>query len=101
MSAGNNVFIYPEFLFVDNFDGAEHYQPSDDPAVTLANRYTVLQNAPQILLDLYLLGLSEAEAEEKLLLLLELDLRGLCRLQRPLPVPALRRLRRGDGQRES
>lgn len=73
MSAGNNVFIYPEFLFVDNFDGAEHYQNSDDPAVMLANRYVALQNAPQILLDLYLLGLSEAEAEEKLMLLLELE----------------------------
>jgi len=30
MSKANNVFIYPELLFVDNIDGADYYQDSDD-----------------------------------------------------------------------
>ena len=61
MSGTNNVFVYPQFLFVDNLDGAKYYQDTDDENIKLAYNMTISDGASTALLDLFLLGLSQEE----------------------------------------
>ena len=73
MAAGNNVFLLPDFLFVDDSTGGEHFQDSDDPDVVEANRNELNAHAPAVLLDLLALGLEEEEATDTLYALYDLE----------------------------
>lgn len=64
MSAQNNVFVYPELLFVDNIDGATYYQDTDDPVVQTAHQQAISQIALMTMQDLALLGVPQESVQE-------------------------------------
>ena len=64
LSGVNNVMVYPEFLYVDNCDGAINFQDSDDEAVQNAISQQLSQTQVLVLGDLMTLGFSQEEASE-------------------------------------
>ena len=73
MSAKNNVFLWPEFMFVSDTNGAEYLQDSDDPDVTEANLDMIDAGASEVLLSLMALGMPREEALDTLQALFELE----------------------------
>ena len=65
MSGVNNVFVYPEFLFVDNIEGANYYQESDDPIVEQANLQFISAGLASVMADLYWIVQSQEEVQAK------------------------------------
>jgi putative endopeptidase len=62
MSDVNNVFVYPELLFVDNVEGAQYYQDTDDPIVEQANKQFLYASMIPVMADLSWLGMTQDEA---------------------------------------
>ena len=65
MSGVNNVFVYPEFIFVDNVEGANYYQDSDDPMVAQANMQMISSAIVSVLIDLGWVTESQEDANMK------------------------------------
>ena len=62
MSDVNNVFVYPELLFVDDVEGAQYYQDTDDPIVEQANKQFLSASMIPVMADLSWLGMTQDEA---------------------------------------
>lgn len=67
MSGTNNVFVYPQFLFADNLDGARYYQDTDDENVEYANKMALNDEFAIALMDLsWLEAFNEIWTEDNL-----------------------------------
>ena len=66
MSGKNNVFIYPELLFVDNLAGPEYYQETTDPSELTANLNMIYQEGAYVMQDLTWLGMDYEQIQTKM-----------------------------------
>lgn len=63
MSGENNVLVYPEFMLVDNLDGAGYYLDTDDEVVKAANKEIVAQSLVSVMETLKCIGISDEEKQ--------------------------------------
>ena len=73
MYGKNNVFIYPQLLFVDNQGGAKYYQDTDDPQVQDTNLNMIYQTAAYVMQDLTWLGLDYDQIEAAVSSMVDLE----------------------------